>query len=85
MKFGLLQEDREKEEAAVMLCRTLFFRIVLLPFEPDHRTNGQGEKGKIDDTGIKALRGLFSQLLGRTGTDGTLGKEADTYHEGEEQ
>lgn len=54
--------------------RLLRFRSPVLspPFKSNETDNGQRRKGQVEDTGIQPLGGLFTQLLGGTGTNGAL-------------
>jgi hypothetical protein len=53
----------------------LIIAIVLIPAVPDISHNQEWAEGQVNDAGIKAFGGLFTQLLGRFGADGTLRRQ----------
>lgn len=45
---------------------------IFLPLVKNHPDDRQGQGGQVEDTGIQPFGGFLAQLLGGTGTNGTL-------------
>jgi hypothetical protein len=48
--------------------------VVFPPLVAEYANEGQGHEGEVKNAGIEGFCGFFAQLLGRFGTDGTLGR-----------